>query len=267
MNDTFDINRLWRLLRYETLNYVPRFLKSLLIFASVIVAVWLFAFTNSNHVPADDREGLIEFFLILAIMLSPFIVYKDMNNRKKGYMYAMIPASTLEKLLSMVILCSIVVPLLAYLVLTATDSMLFLLSRIGIGTFYGFALCNPFANSFGPLVLGNSEIVDFSVPVLDSLLPMLQIIFYSMMFNVIFRKNKVLKTILFNIAMFFAFVLLMVSVADSMSIDNLYDKLLFSFENEDEFIRFWLNAGRVTGVLFSALCLVVTYFRIKRVNY
>ena len=135
MNEVFDIKRLGRLIKYEVINYIPNFFKSLLIFASVIAAVWIFSLTFDFDVCPHSRAGLVNVLFVLAIVLSPFIVYKDMNDRKKGYIYAMIPASTLEKLLSMIVLCVVIVPLLAYAVLTATDLLLWLLSKAGIGPF------------------------------------------------------------------------------------------------------------------------------------
>ena len=112
MNETFDIRRLSKLVGYEVVNYIPRFFKSLLIFASVIVAVWIFSLTVEEPIMPYDRSELVNSLFVLAIVLSPLIVYKYINDRKKGYIYAMIPASTLEKLLSMIVLCVVIVPLL-----------------------------------------------------------------------------------------------------------------------------------------------------------
>ena len=117
MNEIFDIKRLGRLIKYEATNYIPNFFKSLLIFASVIAAVWIFSLTVEEPIIPYDRSELVNSLFVLAITLSPFIVYKDMNDRKKGYIYAMIPASTLEKQLSMIVLCVVIVPILAYGVL------------------------------------------------------------------------------------------------------------------------------------------------------
>jgi hypothetical protein len=126
MNEVFDIKRLGKLVQYEVVNYMPRFFRTLLILASIIVATWLLSFTLSFEILDYDRSLLVKTLFTLAIVISPFIVYKDMNNRKKGYFYAMIPASTLEKLFSMVILCVVIVPLLTYAVLTGVDLLLWL---------------------------------------------------------------------------------------------------------------------------------------------
>ena len=83
MNETFDIKRLGRLIKYEVINYIPNFFKSLLIFASVIAAVWIFSLTIDFNVCPHSRAGLVNVLFVLAIVLSPFIVYKDMKGRKR----------------------------------------------------------------------------------------------------------------------------------------------------------------------------------------
>ena len=152
MNEVFDIKRLWKLMQYEVVNYIPNFFKSLLIFSSVIAATWIFSLTVDFAVLPEGRDKLVATLFTLAVILSPFIVYKDMNNRKKGYIYAMIPASTLEKLLSMVVLCVVVVPVLSYAMLTATDLLLWLFTKIGMGSFYSMEFYNPFTETFAPQV-------------------------------------------------------------------------------------------------------------------
>lgn len=269
MNEVFDFTRLWKLMKYEVVNYIPRFFRSLLIFASVLVAVWIFSLSIDIDVMSFGRKGLIGVLFIFAVALSPYIIYKDMNNRKKGYMYAMIPASTLEKLISMFAICVICVPVLTWAVLTATDAFLWMLSNIGIGSFESISLYNPFNDSF--LVVFNRELGDFS-NVLDSILYILSIVAMTMMFNTIFRKNKVLKTVLFNIGVSFALIMLMATFANAVSTefwDNLGEDIAPLLENRtaEEIISFWMAFWRFVGLLLISAYLTITYFRIKRVNY
>ena len=249
MNEVFDIKRFGKLVQYEVVNYMPRFFKSLLIFASIIFATWMLSLTMDSDIWEESRAGLIQFLFTLAVTLAPFIVYKDINNRKKGYMYAMIPASTLEKLLSMIVLCVVVVQLLSYVVLEATDMLLWLLSQAGVGSFVQLEIYNPFADNWGTVILNN-------VP-----------IFYAMMFNAIFRKNKVLKTILFNMALAFVTVVLTVAVLDTDFVGDVWEMLRNCFDSEEGFIIFWLVFWRIVALLFGFLYLAITYFRIKKVNY
>ncbi len=267
MNEVFDIKRFGKLVQHEVVNYVPRFFKSLLIFASIIFAVWVLSLTMDSDMWEDSRAPLVQFLFTLAVILAPFIVYKDINNRKKGYIYAMIPASTLEKLLSMIVICVVVVQLLSYAVLEATDILLWLLSQAGIGSFMQLDLYNPFADNWGTVTLNNGDIGEFGLPLLDSFLSTEVPIFYAMMFNAIFRKNKVLKTILFNIALAFVSVVFTVTIFDTDFVGDVWEMLRNCFDSEEGFIIFWLVFWRIVALLFGFLYLAITYFRIKRVNY
>ena len=267
MNEVFDIKRFGKLVKFEIVNYIPRFFKSLLIFASIIFAMWILSVTVDFDLWEESRAPLVQFLFTLVVTLAPFIVYKDVNNRKKGYIYAMIPASTLEKLLSMILLCVVVVQLLSYVVLEATDILLWMLSQAGIGSFMQLDIYNPFADSLGTIVLNNGDVGELHLPLLDSFLSTEVPIFYAMMFNVIFRKNKVLKTILFNIALAFVSVVLMTMLFDTEFIDDAWDMLRDCFDSEEGFIRFWLIFWRIFALLFGFLYLAITYFRIKKVNY
>lgn len=271
MNETFDIKRLGKLVKYEVINYIPNFFKSLLIFASVIAAIWIFSLTVDEPIMSGGRNGVVNSLFALATMLSPFIIYKDMNNRKKGYIYAMIPASTLEKLLSMIVLCTFIVPLLSYAVLTATDLMLWLLSQMGVGSFKDMVFYNPFADSMAKVVYSQDGL-SYSLPVFDSLLYTMCTISYTIMFNTIFRKNKVLKTILFNMSMVFAFVIISAVVINATSPEfwvELFEDILPDFESMtfESAMRWMFVVERCVGILLTVLFLSITYFRIKKVNY
>ena len=269
MNEVFDIKRLGRLIKYEVINYIPNFFKSLLIFASVIAAVWIFSLTVDFNVCPHSRAGLVNALFVLAIVLSPFIVYKDMNDRKKGYIYAMIPASTLEKLLSMIVLCVVIVPLLAYAVLTATDLLLWLLSKAGIGPFLHMEFYNPFT---AVKLMDDKYPLLHIYPVFDSIIYFVNLIAYTIMFNTIFRKNKVLKTILFNMAMSFAFVILtavVVNVTTPEFWEDMFEGLVewLDEKTDVELFGYMMTTMRCLTILMSTAFLSITYFRIKKVNY
>ncbi len=269
MNEVFDIKRLGRLIKYEVTNYIPNFFKSLLICASVIAAVWVVSLTFDASIMQFGRADLVNALFVLAIALSPFIVYKDMNNRKKGYFYAMIPASTLEKLLSMVVLCVLIVPLLAYAVLTGTDLLLWLLSKVGIGSFLYMDFYNPF--TVGEIV-DDEYLLPYIYPVFDSILYMVNIIAYTIMFNTIFRRNKVLKTILFNISMTFAFVILtavVVNVTTPEFWEDMFEGVVewLDEKTDVELFGYLMTACRCLTIIMSMAFFSITYFRIKKVNY
>ena len=256
MSDTFDFGRFCKLLKYECVNYLPRYVKGMLVFAGFIVASW--ASTIFYGYSLNDRTDDISALVVFATLLSPYFVYGDINDRKKGYLYAMIPASNLEKLFSMMLVCMVAVPLFAYVALTATDVLLWLFSMIGVGGFNKIVFLNP------------APIFDYGVLILFYIAAMSTV----MMFNVLFRKHKIMKTVLFFIATFFVLVF-GISSAVSMFARNFssasafYIWLGYNFSEHSlhetisliEIILLSLN------IAVACVTLFVTYRRIKRVNY
>ena len=256
MSDTFDFGRFCKLLKYECVNYLPRYVKGMLVFAGFIVASWVVTIFYGSSI--NDRTDEISDLVVLATLLSPYFVYGEINDRKKGYLYAMIPASNLEKLFSMMLVCMVAVPLFAYVALTATDVLLWLFSMIGVGGFNKIVFLNP------------APIFDYGVLILFYIAAMSTV----MMFNVLFRKHKIMKTVLFFIATFFVLVF-GISLAVSMFARNFssasafYIWLGYNFSEHSlhetisliEIILLSLN------IAVACVTLFVTYRRIKRVNY
>lgn len=264
MNDIFDFGRFGKLFVYECRNYLPRYMKGLIVFSSVLFAAWML--TIALDFPLRDRTDIISVLYSLAIFLSPYFIYKDMNNRKKGYSYAMIPASTLEKLLSMTLVSIFVVPVAVYVSLTLADAVLYAFSYIGIGEFLQFYFYNPFESSFGFVF----HVYD--APVGSIAMASVSSITVAMMFNSIFRKNKIIKTVLFNMALGFLSTFVMIIFV--LGIDQeFWMELAHSFERffnahtPDEIMALYNCLTTLYYMAIIAVTLVITYFRIKKVNY
>ncbi len=260
MNEIFDIQRLGKLFVYEVTNFLPRFFKSIMVASGVLVAVWLLSLVASISDMNYGRETLINFLYFFMLLLSPYIIYKEMNNRKKGYMYAMIPASTLEKLISMFLVCSTVVPAVVYLSLTLTDVVLYAFSQLGIGTFEKLVFFHPF-----------STISDI-MPWYDDVISVISSITTAMMFNSIFRKNKIFNTVLFNVTVIFSLTIIVLIVNNIISpefverISNWFIEYFASFSEENlEKMGMWIM--RFSYLVWIAVTLGITYYRIKKVNY
>ena len=109
-------------------------------------------------------------------------------------------------------------------------------------------------------------------PVFDSIIYFVNLIAYTIMFNTIFRKNKVLKTILFNIAMSFAFVILtavVVNVTTPEFWEDMFEGLVewLDEKTDVELFGYLMTTVRCLTILMSTVFLSITYFRIKKVNY
>ena len=92
------------------------------------------------------------------------------------------------------------------------------------------------------------------------------------MFNTIFRKNKVLKTILFNISMTFAFVILtavVVNITTPEFWENAFEGVVewLDEKTDVELFGYLMTACRCLTIIMSMAFFSITYFRIKKVNY
>ena len=140
MNNTLNINRFGKILKHDGLNFFPNLILTLAILWAIPVIVYLAVAlmpTNDTKdaVDAFSRVDLISTLANIAIIIAPARLYRYCNDSRKGIGYAMLPASTLEKFLSMLIYCVIVTPIIYLAGALAIDSILALIN----GPYEGFA--------------------------------------------------------------------------------------------------------------------------------
>ena len=243
MNEIFNLKRFAKLFLYECSTYLPKLSKVLVTISCIIFAAWVTTIVFEFEFPIYFRIGLISTLFSVACMLAPFIVYGEMNNRKSGYFYAMLPASIPEKFISMSLVCLVVAPLVSYATIHIADSLLYSLSLAEIGGFAGVKLYNPFEGEEGLFVLVLSYVAYIAIP---------------MMFNTIFRKSKIVKTILVYMGFVFSLIMLVAWMFSTFSIDKI--EIFLGWASEVSFALYFQLA-----VTIAAFC--VTYHKIKTVNY
>lgn len=253
MDKIFDINRFGNLFEYECRNYLPRITNALITYVCIIFSLWVTVVAAQTTLDSWARVSFISSIMNIACAIGPFLVYYNANNRKKGYVYALLPASALEKFISMLIICLIVVPLLSYATLTFTDYLLYLLSPQDIFGFNGFDFYNPFF--MGLRINGSVSIGAAGSTTLSFLFS----ISVSMMYNMVLRNAKIIKAILISIAVIFTFV-----IAFIVCIVN---DVEFFFEAQVLSPSRILTIVNVMQASLTVLFLWITYRRIKKVNY
>ena len=259
MNDIFSFGRFARLFRYECVNYLPRHIKGMAVYSGLIVLLWLFTWTLRLELP--DRSLFVGFLFYVAVVLAPYFVYGEFNHRKKGYYYAMLPASILEKYLSMLLMCIVVIPVVTYLLLTLTDIVLYCASYIGGGKFTGLVFYNPFTYDIFSMGIYNwFENIMFIVATVS----------YIMMFNALFRRFKIVKSMIAHVLLSFIMqIMTLVFVFcfpfDALDSSNIsfIDLLLGNFEAEAILHSFFISFTLLTTLVMQT----IVYLRIKKVNY
>ena len=117
MNNKFDWNRFCKVVNKDFRNIWHTFGPTMLILAVLPFAVWLFiaVLKNDASMPPDFRLAMIEGLAYLAALLAPSRLYRTWNLRNEGIYYAMLPATKLEKYISALLFSLVVCPLGVYL--------------------------------------------------------------------------------------------------------------------------------------------------------
>ena len=121
-NDVFSLKRFSRYFVTDLCAAISNYGISLLVLASMILTIDLFSGALSSltsgswsGIGLGGRSTLMFIFFLAAIISAPSKIYGHITGRKEGTAFLMLPASTLEKFISMVLICAAVVPL-AYFV-------------------------------------------------------------------------------------------------------------------------------------------------------
>ncbi|MBO7529353.1 MAG: hypothetical protein J6T37_05720 [Bacteroidales bacterium] len=282
MNNTLDINRFGKILKHDGLNFFPNMILALAILWAIPIIIYLFTSLISSDetskvFDAFSRISTIDFIKKIAIIIAPVRLYKYCNDSRQGITYAMLPASTLEKFLSMVIYCVIVTPIIYIAGALVIDSLLALFH----GPYNGFAVAyyfDSFAqfdhsieksqlvfNEEDALLLFNS--ISSTYMLIIGLLGTLMLSSIFMFGNMIFKKHKTAKMI--GILILLAIILMIVFVNYVANNENIFNHAYK--DNSEEFIRrliyIAMNIMFYTELIVSALLLFGVYRKIKTQKY
>lgn len=130
MNDTFKWNRYCKVVAKDMHRLWPAFGTTMLILALVPSMLWLLMAVMapaSATMSADARLLIVEAMALLAAIMAPSRLYRTWNLRGEGIYFAMLPASKLEKFGSALLYSLVVCPLLVLLGGIVADMLLTLL--------------------------------------------------------------------------------------------------------------------------------------------
>ena len=285
MNNTFNINRFGKILKHDGLNYFPNIILAFAILWAIPVVVYLF----TSLMPTDEtkdvfdtfgRINVIDALTKIAVIIAPVRLYKYCNDSRKGIGYAMLPASTLEKFLSMVFYCTVVTPIIYIAGALAIDSILALFN----GPYEGFAI-SEFFDTMSQIKhqLINSgvrweedmpvyaEYDTLMTPFIRIMLSVFGVLSLSSIFmfgNMIFKKRKTGKMIGILILLFIIFMIVFINyVANN---EDYFEQILAGKDGKEfiKFIIYYFTRGLlVLQIVVSALMLFGVYRKIKTQKY
>lgn len=282
MNNTLDINRLGKVVKHDAMSFFQNLSLALIILWAIPVVMWLFSsLTPGSHsIDSFARIGIISILSKILLIIAPARLYKYCNDSRQGIGYAMLPASSLEKFISMVFYCIIVAPIIYLAGALAVDSILAVLG----GPYEGFAIANYFdnwtdlMNMWREKVLLNAEdyelLTDSISPTVIIISKILFVIALSSIFmfgNMVFKKRKTGKMIGILILLYIIFMIIMVNYVANH--ENLFERW-FGYMNEENAIEIFkhmihvmINASLIFSSVVSVVMLWLTYYKIKTQKY
>ena len=114
MNNTFEFNRFKNLLLNDGKKYFRNFGTGIIVFCCLNAIVWIFNLLFGTSSDSSFRFGMLCTWTAVAMMMVPEKVYGKANLSREGVSFAMLPASSLEKFISMFIYCAIVTPVVVF---------------------------------------------------------------------------------------------------------------------------------------------------------
>ena len=111
MNSVFSADRFIKLLKYDLRTNLPKFYITFCMLCSIVPAFGIIALAFGESISLNARDFMYTALLYVCSFVSPFVIYKHANNRKGGIYFITLPASAFEKFLSILVVCSLIVPL------------------------------------------------------------------------------------------------------------------------------------------------------------
>ena len=279
MNATFSIHRLG-LTVYKELQekYMP-ILTSIGIILMTYLAIWALNLIDGESVAAAARAASAATILSIIGCLAPFFLYKNENRRMEGVFYAVSPSSTLEKTISMLVICSVIFPLLSTVLLMSLDSLLTLMpfeARYS-GSIWGCMFSSKdYLDKITSIMPFNTDPMSISLVnrMFDtvnplSIPPIVGLVLTQSAFvllNMLFRRHKIGYTLLTLLGAWVIAAVIMVISAVSF-----FDNLQNNPDIDPEHIFQWMiTLYKVFSYIYCilpAVFWVLTYFRIRRIQY
>ncbi|MBQ3982617.1 MAG: hypothetical protein II633_02460 [Bacteroidales bacterium] len=284
MNNTFDWTRFCKVVRKDFNNIWRNAGTSLLIITLLPILAWLlwWALSGIEEMPAiapEVRWCFIAGSVLLAAMVSPSRMYRTANLQKEGIYFAMLPASKLEKYLSMLIFTIVVCPLLCFLGGMVLD---YFLTLLPFGPYNKWLWQTDYLadalDGYRALVAGEFPNVTQDTMLLVQVLTPWKVVLYALLChlsyvalflftNTIFKKHKVLQTLLWTWLISFVLNLVLTPVMGAMMLSgNWLQEFLESADPVRSLnIAYW--AATAWSIVLTTVFFWWANYRLKHMKY
>lgn len=215
----------------------------------------------SSPVEANMELRSVLFVICVAILVirTPTNCYGKITDKKYGSFFLSIPASTLEKYISMVLISAIIIPICGLFLFLFTDSLLCLFDpRLGESLFKNIVYANLFDTT--GFFLEGENIGVSAVLMLDDYIGACLLFLLGAL---VFKKNKTAYTILSVGGICYIVVFLILGIFNLFNPDiTTLDALTPYFTEKNLILLDSLNDGVINIVLLLAI-----YLKLKRIKH
>ncbi len=278
MNNTFSFNRFKNLLLKDGKMYIRNYGTSLIVWCSLNAIFWIFNLLFGSETMPPVRFGMLCTWTALAMMMVPSKVYGNANLSREGVGFAMMPASSLEKFVSMFVYCAIVTPIVVFFGGYLIDAFL---SVFPFGGFekpirlYSLNEIIRMANdtegvvNVGDFELSLEQVFPIGVMRTSLYVGIIQWAAIFMLGNMLFKKHKAGKTIAcylgigYLLSMIFGQVFL-----TNGRLERWITKIGYMpIEQKLQLYHNWMVGGMIFGIIITGVLLYFTYRKIKTQKY
>ena len=284
MNNTFDWTRFCKVVRKDFSNIWQNAGTSLLIITLLPILAWLlwWALSGIEDMPAivpEVRWCFIAGSVFLAAMVSPSRMYRTSNLQKEGIYFAMLPASKLEKYLSMLLFTIVVCPLLCFLGGMVLD---YFLTLLPFGPYNKWLWQTDYLadalDGYRALVGGVFPDVNDNTLMLVQVFTPWKVVLYALLChlsnvalflftNTIFKKHKVLQTLLWTWLISFVLNIVLTPIMGAMMIDGSWIEEFFETANPVRSFNIAYWAAVVWSVVLTTVFFWWASYRLKNMKY
>ena len=284
MNNTFEWTRFCKVVRKDFSNIWQNAGTSLLIITLLPILAWLlwWALSGIEEMPAivpEVRWCFIAGSVILAAMVSPSRMYRTANLQKEGIYFAMLPASKLEKYLSMLLFTIVVCPLLCFLGGMVLD---YFLTLLPFGPYRKWLWQTDYLadtlDGYRALVAGTFPNVNENTMMLVQVIKPGRVVLYAVLChlsyvslflftNTIFKKHKVLQTLLWTWLISFVLNIILTPIMGAMMMSgNWLEEFLETADPVRSMnIAYW--AATAWSIVLTTVFFWWASYRLKHMKY
>ena len=271
MNKIFSLKRFGRYFTFDLKNAVNNFGLSLLIMCCLPVMLLIgrvllsIIFGGGESIPSlPERISLFSIALLIMMITSPVKLYGGLTDKKYGSSWLLIPASRVEKFISMLLICLIVVPVAYLIVYLGVDGILSLLIKDYSPAIIGSDAMKTFMSFHIPEDIPFEMVGGSSLYFLGS---MAATILVFLLGGLCFKKGKVGKTILalFIIMMVVGIITFIIFVKSPEHFESLMERAdSMDPERIASSISTW---SWILNILFFGGLGTAIYFRLKTLKH